>query len=218
MEGWGRDLGTRRCGPRRRRPPSPSVLSSPRQGAAEYEPRVVNQLLDFLYRYVSETLADADVREWERQSEGGAGRRGAHTSTPPLPSSLVQAFAESAGHAATGPTADDVALASAARDGVAAGGPPPAALLAALAAARNAAPLPPLARKAGLHPPPDADALLGQAYSVPPAPRAPPPADEGAVAPPPRGGRRPARRPAAAAAGNRLREGRGGESGESGSE
>ena len=88
MEGWGRDLGTRRCGPRRRRPPSPSVLSSPRQGAAEYEPRVVNQLLDFLYRYVSETLADADVREWERQSEGGAGRRGAHTSTPPLPSSL----------------------------------------------------------------------------------------------------------------------------------
>lgn len=32
------------------------------QGVLEYEPRVVLQLLDFLYRYVSETLQDADVR------------------------------------------------------------------------------------------------------------------------------------------------------------
>ncbi len=32
------------------------------QGVTDYEPRVVEQLLDFLYRYVSETLQDADVR------------------------------------------------------------------------------------------------------------------------------------------------------------
>lgn len=40
-----------------------------------------------------------------------------------------------------------------------------------MAAARNARPLPALARAQGLHPPPDADALLAQGYSVPAAPR-----------------------------------------------
>ena len=38
------------------------ALAVAMQGVLEYEPRVVLQLLDFLYRYVSETLQDADVR------------------------------------------------------------------------------------------------------------------------------------------------------------
>ena len=32
------------------------------QGVKDYEPRVVNQLLDFAYRYVCEVLQDAEVR------------------------------------------------------------------------------------------------------------------------------------------------------------
>ena len=31
------------------------------QGVKEYEPRVVNQLLDFVYRYVCDVLQDAEV-------------------------------------------------------------------------------------------------------------------------------------------------------------
>ena len=31
------------------------------QGVKEYEPRVVNQLLDFVYRYVTDVLQDAEV-------------------------------------------------------------------------------------------------------------------------------------------------------------
>ena len=190
-------------------PPSvarPTLFPSPPQGATDYEPRVVNQLLDFLYRYVSETLADADVSE--KKKEGG--RRlvlaTLHTRLSPHPPPSLpshQTFAEAAGHGATGPTPDDIALAaSSARDARALSGAPPHALLSALASRRNAQPLPPLVRRGGLHPPPDADALLGQGYSVPPAPRAPPP-------PPPadpplaRGGRRPSRR-GAPVAGNKL--------------
>ena len=31
------------------------------QGIQEYEPRVVKQLMDFVYRYISEVLQDAEV-------------------------------------------------------------------------------------------------------------------------------------------------------------
>jgi hypothetical protein len=31
------------------------------QGVKEYEPRVVTQLLDFVYRYVTDVLQDAEV-------------------------------------------------------------------------------------------------------------------------------------------------------------
>lgn len=36
-----------------------ALLSS--MGAEDYEPRVVNQLLDFMYKYVTDTLLDAEV-------------------------------------------------------------------------------------------------------------------------------------------------------------
>ena len=97
------------------------------------------QLLDFLYRYVSETLSDAD------------------------------AFAEAAAGQTGGVLAPDhISLALAAREARNAGGgapPPSLAALTAMASARNARPLPALARAQGLHPPPDADALLTTALA-----------------------------------------------------
>jgi len=41
----------------------------------EYEPRVVQQLLDFMYRHVNEVLEDAEVRVGESEDEGKETRR-----------------------------------------------------------------------------------------------------------------------------------------------
>lgn len=86
----------------------------------------------------------------------------------------ADSFAEAAGlGGALAP--DQISLALAARETRNAGGgapPPSLAALTVLASARNERPLPGLARAhGGLHPPPDADALLAQGYSVPAAPR-----------------------------------------------
>lgn len=41
----------------------------------EYEPRVVQQLLDFMYRHVNEVLEDAEVRVGGPEDEGKETRR-----------------------------------------------------------------------------------------------------------------------------------------------
>ena len=45
------------------------------QNVEEYEPRVVQQLLDFMYRHVNEVLEDAEVRAGEPEDEGKETRR-----------------------------------------------------------------------------------------------------------------------------------------------
>jgi hypothetical protein len=49
----------------------------PAQGVTEYEPRVLNQLVDFVYKYTADVLQDAEVRR--RFVQGGLPAAGADT-------------------------------------------------------------------------------------------------------------------------------------------
>ncbi|KAK9838135.1 hypothetical protein WJX81_003283 [Elliptochloris bilobata] len=105
-------------------------------GVTEYEPRVVLQLLDFLYRYVSETLQDAD------------------------------AYSERASKARSEITPEDVLLAIQSREAFSFVQPPSQDVLLALAEARNRQKLPELGRRYGLRLPPDEDCLLAPNYQL----------------------------------------------------
>ena len=58
---------------------APSLRASllPAQGVTEYEPRVLNQLVDFVYKYTADVLQDAEVRR--RFVQGGLPAAGADT-------------------------------------------------------------------------------------------------------------------------------------------
>ncbi|KAK9823629.1 hypothetical protein WJX72_004340 [[Myrmecia] bisecta] len=119
-------------------------------GVKEHEPRVILQLLDFMYRYVAEVLQDADA-----YSERCSKRKGELTR-------------------------EDILLAIQAREGlgeawhpdafapVAFTQPPAQNVLNELAARRNKQKLPALGKKAGLRLPPDADCLLAPNYQLQP--------------------------------------------------
>lgn len=110
------------------------ILAS--MGAEDYEPRVVNQLLDFLYRYVTDVLLDAEL------------------------------YAEHTGKASGEASMEDVMLAIQSRTAYSFVQPPTHATLAEVADQLNSIPLPDVTKRFGLPLPPDEDCLVAPNYQL----------------------------------------------------
>eukprot|EP00884_Botryococcus_braunii_P022416 jgi/Botrbrau1/8859/Bobra.50_2s0016.1 len=111
-------------------------------GVENYDPRVLHQLLNFMYRYVSDVLQDADVfarHEGSSKKEIGLG---------------------------------DVMLAIQAREAASFVQPPSLDVLMEMAEVQNKQPLPEIPRRFGLRLPPDEDCLLAPNYILKPVPEA----------------------------------------------
>ncbi|KAJ3673154.1 hypothetical protein LUZ60_006528 [Juncus effusus] len=113
------------------------LLRSMGVGEAEYEPRVVHQLLEIAYRYVVEVLSDAQV------------------------------YADHAGKITSAIDSDDVRLAIQCKVNSSFSQPPPREVLLELARNRNKVPLPKSIAPPGSIPlPPDQDTLISPNYQL----------------------------------------------------
>lgn len=105
-------------------------------GVDDYEPRVVHQLLDFMYAHVSGVLQDAE------------------------------AYSERAGAARGQVEVEDAMIAIQARAAFSFVQTPPQHVLAAMAAKRNERPLPPVGKVHGLRLPPEGQRLTSPHWSL----------------------------------------------------
>eukprot|EP00877_Chromochloris_zofingiensis_P014609 jgi/Chrzof1/9401/Cz04g01190.t1 len=105
-------------------------------GVEEHEPRVVNMLLDFMYKYVSEVLVDAE------------------------------SYAEHSGAAPGEVDIEDVMLAIQARSAHSFVQQPTQELLAEIANASNASPLPDISKGHGLRLPKDTECLTNANWKI----------------------------------------------------
>lgn len=110
------------------------LLSS--MGVEDYEPRVVHQLLDFMYAHVSGVLQDAE------------------------------AYSERAGATRGQVEVEDAMIAIQARAAFSFVQPPPQHVLAGMAAKRNARPLPPVGKVHGLRLPPEGQRLTSPHWDL----------------------------------------------------
>eukprot|EP00887_Chlorella_sp_A99_P008248 scaffold12.g8248.t1 len=141
-------------------------------GIKEYEPRVVQQLTDFAFRYTSDVLQEAQAGAgcWAARNAAAAphsGRGWARARQQAAGSADRRAIAERAGSPRGQVGLADLLLATQARAPHAFAPPPPQRALRGLAARANARPLPPLRERAfGVRLPPEADCLTAANWQV----------------------------------------------------